>query len=378
MKKLLLGALALSMLASCSNDDEGVISKKGDNLTFSCSYQNALTRGSNGYCNNNKPQKFYVWGLVQSGADSFSEYFRDKEFSTTDFLTWSPTGDPIQWAGGSTGKNLFFAYTDEMEDLHYSGTLQGLYEIPSNVVDQKDLCFATFKGVRPTDGKVQLNFKHVLSLIEFNAKNASKYLHFEIKAVKVMNVKGGKGWIYFPTTTTESGYNSHTSSGAYGGYGDAYVSGFSLPNKSYEVVFDNLISVAKNQTVDLTTSSSNEYNANTMYLVPQSNLNTWDKTTDVTAVGGKPCIAVKLNIWNISSGSTVDKSKDVLLYGDAAEGKWVYAPIPNAQWEMGKRYKYTITLDGSPIGNTGDEVLNLIHLDVAVDDYYEEFNNVVK
>ena len=59
MKKLVLMAFGLCMLAACSQDEVMEVNRNGDEITFDV-VTNAATRAADVYCNNNKPSGFYV------------------------------------------------------------------------------------------------------------------------------------------------------------------------------------------------------------------------------------------------------------------------------------------------------------------------------
>lgn len=101
-----------------------------------------------------------------------------------------------------------------------------------------------------------------------------------------------------------------------------------------------------------------------MYLLPQTTLKSADftKASTTEPAEGTPCIAVKLNIWN-RCGSTLNKDTDVLLFGEENVGTWVYIPLPNDVWAMGKRYHYTLVVKGYTGG------LEQISLSCMVDDF---------
>lgn len=381
MKKLLLGAVALAMLASCTNDEEGALRPKSDQIGFSGVFSNTLTRAANGFCNNEKPQTFGAAMYYEevAGSNTFTKHFDKTSFTTTDFNLWEPASI-ISWPVARNSENVVkvFAYTipsygfnsafwystNNKDNQYY----QTSYSVPTNVAEQEDVCLAAYVGTRGEMITIPLHFKHILSQIDFAVKNGNGTTHVEVAELKVMNVKGKNATLRFPsqTTTHESTYTP----ASYGGQ-EMWLSG--ATNDTYVLSFTGMAQVGKNQTVALSAATDETWNANSMYLLPQTTLQSTDftKSSTTAPAEGTPCIAVKLNIWNVC-GSTLNKDTDVLLFGEKNVGKWVYIPFPNTQWTRGKRYLYTLVVTGATGG------LNEIKLDCMVDDFYPNGETEIK
>lgn len=391
MKKLLLSAVALAMLASCTNDEEGALRPKSDQIGFSGVFSNTLTRAANGFCNNNKPQTFGASMFYETvaGSGNFTKAaFKNETFTTEDFNLWTASTGVISWPNElpKNSENTFkiWAYTIPSYPFTASFThayptepakeyYQVGYSVPTNVAEQEDLCVAAYVGKRGEMTTIPLNFKHILSQLDFAVKNGNGTTQVEVAALKVMNVKGKGASIKFPTSTTGVGTNNHSTGTSYGGFGGAAVWVKEATLDTYELTFDGMTQVTGNQTVALSATTAEDWAVNSMYLLPQTTL----QSTDFTAVSttapaeGTPCIAVKLNIWNVC-GSTLNKDTDVLLFGEKNVGTWVYIPFPNSTWAMGKRYHYTLVVTGATGG------LNEIKLDCMVDDFYPNGETEIK
>ncbi|MGN0236562.1 MAG: fimbrillin family protein [Lepagella sp.] len=378
MKKLLLGAVVLAMLASCSNDEEGALRPKSDQIGFSGVFSNTLTRAANGYCNNNKPETFKALFYYEAtaGSNEFSNLFKYTDFTTSDFTIWEPATGSYVWPVDKNSSNQLKVWAYTIPSGSGSGYNYGYYDstnktfevgytIPTVVANQNDICVASYIGTRGDITTIPLNFKHVLSQIDFAVKNGNKTTHVEVSDVKVMNVKGKNAKIYFPTATTTAGKNHSDGTYSTESYGGATVDVSNTLTDTYQISFSGMAQVAGGKTVNLSASTSEEWATNTMYLLPQTSLKSSTFTVSSTTAPASdiPCIAVNLNIWNVS-GTSVNKDTDVLLFGEKNVGTWIYIPFPNAEWLMGKRYHYTLVVTGA----TGS--LDEIKLDCFVDDFY--------
>ena len=383
MKKLLLGAVALAMLASCTNDEEGALRPKSDQIGFSGVFSNNLTRAANGFCNNNKPQTFgaSMYYETVAGSNDFTKAaFTNRSFTTTDFNIWDAETGIVNWPQQlyKNSENTFKVWAYTIPSYGFASTfyhstsnpesqyLQVGYSVPTNVAEQEDLCVAAYVGTRGEMTTIPLNFKHILSQLDFAVKNGDATTQVEVAALKVMNVKGKGAVLKFPTKTTEAGKNNHESGTSYSAttFGGAAVWVKDATLDTYELTFDGMTQVEGNQTVALSATTSEDWAANSMYLLPQTTLKSADFTAPSTTAPAEdiPCIAVKLNIWN-RCGSTLNKDTDVLLFGEENVGTWVYIPLPNDVWAMGKRYHYTLVVKGYTGG------LEQISLSCMVDDF---------
>ena len=116
-----------------------------------------------------------------------------------------------------------------------------------------------------------------------------------------------------------------------------------------------------------------EYNDNTMYLIPQAVPDLWVVPTPPTPVPatGKAYFEITAKIWNVAGN-------DVVLH----DGK-IAVPIPaSTTWQDGLRYVYTFNFTTYGTGGvdpgTGDPVLTPIELTVYVDDFVDAGNTDVE
>ena len=222
---------------------------------------------------------------------------------------------------------------------------------------QVDAMYAMHLGVKKDDtmnGTVQLQFKHALSQIVFNAKknDKSQTVNVEIQGIRLCNVMNA-GTFTFPTSNRDKGNWAPST--------------LSRSFYNIEFVSDAPIVVAPG--------------------------------TEVTNLsGGKPllCIPQVLMPWNhLSSNSIEDKGGDITdknetsflrieckIYDDdhyfvgSANG-WGYTYVPfGATWEEGKRYVYTLCF-GAGYDENGKEIdIVPITFDAEVTDWVESRNDI--
>ena len=142
--------------------------------------------------------------------------------------------------------------------------------------------------------------------------------------------------------------------------------------KDYAITFDAVALKSAATSLSVTDSEGKEYNANTMYLIPQTVPDLWAVPTTPTTVPttGKAYFEITAKIWNVA-GANVDKNNDVVLH----DGK-IAVPFPNTTtWADGLRYVYTFNFttygNGGVEPGTGKPVLTPIELTVSVDDFVD-------
>ncbi|MGM9847825.1 MAG: hypothetical protein ACI31F_07730 [Muribaculaceae bacterium] len=80
MKKVLLGAISVLALASCSNEKVVELSQDQE-IKFTVEAGKATSRAADGYCNNAKPKNFKVWARHKAGsASTYTSYFANKQY----------------------------------------------------------------------------------------------------------------------------------------------------------------------------------------------------------------------------------------------------------------------------------------------------------
>ena len=384
MKKLVLMAFGLCMLAACSQDEVMEVNRNGDEITFDV-VTNAATRAADVYCNNNHPGKFYVSALSDGKTyidEDELEYKDNKWVNNSGTRYWPET--PVD----------FYAYVNDDESYDWSvteGKATAKFEnftVEDVVANQVDLLYAVKTNQDKDKAPVVLNFRHALSQIVFQAKNTNKNLYVKIAGVKVANV-GNTSTFTFPSNDTDGNIVDHTgvggqTIGTQGTWGD--ISG----EKTYDADFSSAkVEVpGDNQIKNLTNTTETEKNyGNVMLLLPQ-NTTAWDPETDPLPTTGKGTyFLVDCVIYNVA-GENFNATTDVCLWGDEdhKDGE-LWGPkelaIPvEFDWEQGKKYVYTFVFgngnggydpdpDPDPDPDEPDPVLVPISFEITVDDFVE-------
>lgn len=392
-KSYLLGALGLLAMASCSQDETIGINHDGDEITFNVVTNNA-TRAENVYCNQNLPGGFYV------SAISDGKTYIDGDHVTGSNGNWTNTSGTRYWPETAVDfyahVNGEASYTWTVEEGKATAKFEN-FAVNGTVADQVDLLYAVKTGQKKADGKVNLNFRHALSQIVFQAKNTNANLYVEIAGVSVANV-GGTNTFTFPSANTENNIVDHDEnadgvyedsefgSGIY--YNTSWGSWVALTQgtEQYNVDFPEIAVKGNNTLVALTTANETdkEYNSNAMLLLPQKTT-AWDpEENPLPGAAGNTgsYLLVDCAIFNVA-GTDYAEGDDVCLWGEPQGSGWTTKElaIPVAfEWEQGKKYVYTLVFgegnggydpdpDPDPDPEDPDPVLVPITFEITVDDF---------
>ena len=392
-KSYLLGALGLLAMASCSQDETIGINHDGDEITFNVVTNNA-TRAADVFCNQNLPGGFYV------SAISDGKTYIDKDHVTGSNGNWTNTSGTRYWPETPVD---FYAHVNGEASYKWSvdgaGKATAKFEnftVNPTVGSQVDLLYAVKTNQSKADGKVNLNFRHALSQIVFQAKNTNANLYVEIAGVSVANV-GGTNTFTFPSADTETNikHNNYDTdgdgvyeTGEFGSitYDDSWGSWVALTQgtKKYDVDFEKTPVPGNNTLVSLTTANETdkEYNSNAMLLLPQTTT-AWDPETDPLPGTGNTgsYLLVDCAIFNVAGDDYADG--DVCLWGEPQGSGWTTKElaIPVAfDWQQGKKYVYTLVFgegnggydpdpDPDPDPEDPDPVLVPITFEITVDEF---------
>lgn len=387
MKKVLLGTLAVLTLAACSKD-EVVQQNPNDAISFTATTNKAISRAADGYCNKLTPKDFVVSASYTDGATT-SQYFLNNKFvkvgTADDGKQFVADGSYRYWPDlTDASKSMkFYAAVHATPAWKGASDFTGMkvdgYTVEAAVADQKDFLYAVQPAASvPTDGKLNINFRHALSQIEFAATNDNSKIRVEICGVSVVNVNS-KGNFTFPEST-DGNVQDHDFGGTYPDADKVGTWAGQSDKTTYAVTFDPQLAET-GTSLTVTDPTEKEYNTNTMYLLPQQ-LESWNRTT--TPIATSPSntdtyFLVKAKIWNIADAGGVYNASDVLLWGtdktsmSATGAKDIAIPAPATKWEPGKRYVYTFkftkTGEGGADPSTGKDVLIPITLEIKVDDF---------
>lgn len=368
-KSLLIAALAVFTMASCSKDE--VVETPQETIGFNV-VANKATKAADVYCNDNLMSEFSVWASY--GGKS---YFADEKVTVVNATTCNPEIVRYWPAFDNSQTMTFYALAGTTTDLDW--TAEGAtaptvsYTVNSTVADQEDVLFARSADFTAKQtGKVSMNFRHALSLIEFKAKNKSTNLHVVISGVCVSGAKNA-GTFTFPTTATTDKYTDHND--ADGGDNNQYNNGLAWASLSgageYVVSLKDAVAVPNDQTdisltyLDEEDAETEDYYGNSMLLMPQE--------TDDQVAGDEIYIGVYCEIYNMAGNAYVEAT-DALLYKG-----WALVPV-DVTWQMGNKYIYTFVFGDGNGGTDGgddpvnpepgtDPVLFPIEYTVSVDDF---------
>lgn len=380
-------------MASCSQDETIGINHDGDEITFNVVTNNA-TRAENVYCNQNLPGGFYV------SAISDGKMYIDGDHVTGSNGNWTNTSGTRYWPETAVD---FYAHVNGEASYTWSvneGKATAKFEnfqVSKDVAKQVDLLYAVKTGQKKADGKVNLNFRHALSQIVFQAKNTNANLYVEIAGVSVANV-GGTNTFTFPSANTETNIVDHdeNADGVYedGEFGSGITyntswgtwAALTQGTEKYDVDFTKTAVRGNNTLVSLTTANETgkEYNSNAMLLLPQETT-AWDpEANPLPGAAGNTgsYLLVDCAIFNVA-GTDYAEGDDVCLWGEPQGSGWTTKElaIPVAfDWQQGKKYVYTLVFgegnggydpdpEPDPDPEDPDPVLVPITFEITVDDF---------
>lgn len=342
MKKYyLLAAGFLTLLGSCSQDDIVDVNHDGDEIRFTA-VANAPTRAAAIHTTANLTE-FQV-----SAVSEGKNYIQNDKF-VKEGNVWTGQGTPRYWPEDENQTVDFYAHLGGEIAYNWAPgepTTASFnnFKVADDVKAQEDLIYAVTIGQKKQETAVPLNFRHALSQIVFNAKNASQKIYVEIYGVEVHNVQN-QGTFTFPSETTAAQVTDNTQTDyedTNKGKGDWSAT---TGKTSYKVEFNDPIVVSSdgtnlNKLVDVTTGSDV---TNAMVLLPQTTT-AWDpENVGATADANTGSyIAVKCKVYNIAEGDGVHADGDELVWGGSDEkGAWLGIPAA-FDWDQGKKYIYTL------------------------------------
>lgn len=328
-KAIFMMAAAAITLASCSSDETTDVAKSSQ-ISFTAKV-GKNSRGAETTIAN--LDKMWVTGYDITDAAAPAVYFADQVFNKTADAQ-SPQFIPERpwyWQSGKSYKfiGIHPVKTDWMGTLKIAAD-QVSYsaEIPAAIADQKDLIIDAVKGQANSDAEtgVQMQFKHILSQLQFKVKNTNQHLTYHIAGIRIVNA-ANKGSFTFNTETRQGSWAEQTEG-----------------KVTYEMLF-------KDKPIELVTTGTTE-----AFLTPENS--------------GAMIVPQKLTPWNgnvVSTAAPYDKGAYIALLINVkytADGKymypakastdkdygWVAVPVPAATgntqaiWSMGNKYIYTLDL----------------------------------
>jgi hypothetical protein len=324
MKKVIVGVMSLLVMAACSQSEVVDVNRNNDVIEFGA-IAKSPTRAETVYSNTNMPESFTVWatfdGKILIDGDVI-EYQNGKWVNTTTTRYWP--------AGCSDDKPvMFYAYVDDQDSFDAAWFAYGMtqftnFKVNANAAEQKDFLVATAYA---SSGPVQLEFKHALYQLAYNAKCTNENLRVVIDGVTICNVENTNNFLLGNSSGME------WSMWDYPCVGDA----------DFLVEFDAVTLDKTNVNTVQTLTSPNSENA--LLLVPFSNTNqgTWNPATEKLTETTDAYFLVKCAIANVSG------TDEIMLWGEKnSDGtyatKEIAIPIPGdhlVSYGPGIQYIYT-------------------------------------
>lgn len=377
-------------LAACSNEEVLQKNEVNQEIGFTAVTGKALSRAADGFSNGTLPGDFQVW--AKQGTTSYIEgqtFTKSGAIYSTNPARYWPSGTLDFFAAknfeGATATPASVTW-NALATTPASPAIISNFIVENDVTKQHDFIYAVNMGqAKPTGGTAApLNFRHGLAQVVFRAQNLNPNISIEITGVKVMNVQN-KGTFTFPIAPTTPNVvddkNPQDASLAGKQQGSWVVDHSSLD--SYTVTFP-AVKVTKNNSakpVSLTynfKSSTERYNAGSLYLMEQDGTELWDGTSALMESGAykNNCgayLILTCSIWNVAAGDGNEKTtSDVILW----ENKDIAVKLPSLAWKHGYKYVYTFKFTETGNGGTDPGTLNPvftpIELSVTVDDFAEE------
>lgn len=373
-KSIFMVALAAMSLASCSNDSVVEVPQP-DEIKFNVVAANA-GRAANVYSASNKMEQFSVYAAFQLAGESTHRSYIEGDVIKKEGPAWNNQSTSTRyWADGG---HLDFYAVAGLADNKFTTWAAGskptvAFTVNNDVTKQEDLLYAVKMNATKENGVVNLNFRHGLSQIVFNAVNMKNKLYVKVKGIEVIGKFVTNGTLTLPGADTDA-----TLAAANQG---TWVNGAASTTDVTYVAYANANGeeIACKQPNDPAVNLTNDNAGNgSMLLIPQEVEGWTPDEVGKNSIYDKAVVKVDCEIWNVA-GAKFDPDKDVPLH----IGKAVL-PL-NANWEQGRKYTYTLVFGGTaapdetpgPGGYEEDSkdpkdptpILETISFSVTVDDF---------
>lgn len=205
MKKILFAAVAALAITGCSQNEEIEKAAKTAEIGFNAIVKNTTRAAGTNIKNlGNFKVHSYITGTTFGGSTELgTAYMNGVLFETEDNTTWTTSDTKTYYWPSETTKSVqFFAYPSTLisdfsiPDTGTAGYPSFNYTVDNEADEQGDLVVAyesnktaTSEGVNA--GKLTLNFKHILSRINFAYIPGNTNLTYTVTAVKIADIKGG-------------------------------------------------------------------------------------------------------------------------------------------------------------------------------------------
>ena len=325
-------AAAAIALSSCSSEETTDVAKSS-NITFR-SAVGFNTRGiemtnADGY----KMTKMTVSAFDESGAEFFKNYVfieSNGEFTSSEHPSWPNHGSLNFVAYSHSGGD----WTGAAPVLKKDGATIAAFSPKSAIGEQLDVVFAQGKGDKASHeaNGLLLNFDHILSQIKIKAKHSSDTYTYQVKGIRIAYVGSSADYTFDPAKTDAT---RHTWTAP------------AAKNVVYEKVFDQVVTLTKDATVDLTDKCNADGKVGGAMLIPQT-LTVWNGTDVTTSetddFSGKAYISLLINVKRGTTSIYPSGDTDGSKFGWAAVAIPADADQTTASWVAGNKYIYTLNL----------------------------------
>ncbi len=396
-----LAALAMVIATGCSKDE--ILSSGADPITENTikftTYSSTNTAVSKGVpvadndAFNTDGTSFKVVGYETTGEGSAAV---DVSYMDTKTVTYNNSTSAWEYASlmlwPNTAMDFYAIYsptkssvltpTTASTDSTTTGetyvTSLGIssYEVSSTITAQEDLMYAAAADKTSTGDKVNLQFQHALTQINFKIAMGSAYedMTVEVDAITICNVVSSGGFSFAAKTDTENNICEWTPS--------TTLVSYPINNTEFAAL------TSSSSTTDFDDSAST---ADELMLIPQT-LTAWDpegdyKVTDSSNTGAYVKIDCKLyvgSVYYIGSSSASDSVyiplasvTDETAETTGTDEYGVSTTYP--EWKAGRNITYTITFGansttpgGGGYDDEGDPVLNPIEFTATAIDWIEK------
>lgn len=361
MKKVIVGVMSLLVMVACSQSEVVDVNRNNDVIEFGA-IAKSTTRAETVYSNTNMPESFTVWATFDG------KILIDGDVIKRQGSSWVNTTTTRYWPAGcsDTKKVTFYAYANDQGSFEgvdpYIGAIFNSFIVDPDVTKQKDFLVATAYA---SSGPVQLEFKHALYQLAYNAKCTNENLRVVIDGVTICNVKDTNNFMLGNSSGRE------WSMWEYPCVGDA----------DFLVEFDPVTLDETNVNTVKTLTSPNSENA--LLLVPFCNTNqgTWNPATEKLTETTHAYFLVKCAIANVSGAD------EIMLWGEKNDDgtyatKEIAIPIPGdhlVSYAPGIQFIYTFVFgqgNGGYNPDNGAPVLAPVEWgDITIKDFELAPNN---
>lgn len=364
-----LSAAAITLtLASCSNDELESLTNSPQNAIGFSAVNNHVSRATP-ITSANSMEKFNVYAFTTTGNKPFMGT-ADNDFGTSGGITIKNgnynTENTANWTYDNLG-DIHYWPTDALNfyavspisaatELGYKWKFTGTSnEITYTCSDEYendataknvDVMYAIAKNQsKPTDGKVNLHFHHILSQVVFSAKTEYTNMKVEINSIKIKNLKNSGTFTLPEDGAAGSGTWDITGAETYN----------PTVTKTPIVISTTTSGATTPETKEITSATNNP-----LMVIPQKPTAWVPSNTTV--------IADSQQQTYLEISCKISQNGVYIFGGD--EYETIYVPFggDKCDWKPGKRYIYTLIFGGGYDAN-GNAVLTPINFTADVESW---------